>query len=58
MVGRVIKRSYLVALSALALPGVAAAQYGMPYPPMPPVRMPMPAPPVRAEPWMAPPPGV
>jgi len=55
----VMKLSAFLALSAFALPGVAAAQYGMPYPPMPPAPMPMPAPPaVRAEPWMAPPPGV
>ncbi|MCL6730552.1 L,D-transpeptidase family protein [Sphingomonas hankyongi] len=53
-----MKPSVLLALGALALPGAAAAQYGMPYPPMPPAPMPMPAPSVRAEPWMAPPPGV
>lgn len=46
-------RHLLFALSALSLPAVAAAQYGMPWPPPPP---PMPAPPPRApvaEPWMA-----
>ncbi|MFL6730453.1 MAG: hypothetical protein ACJ8EZ_11070, partial [Sphingomicrobium sp.] len=43
-------RYSLLALSALALPGLAAAQYGQPY------AMPAyPAP--RAEPWMPPPPG-
>jgi murein L,D-transpeptidase YcbB/YkuD len=42
----------LLALSALSLPTLAAAQYGMPYP------VPRPPPPVRAEPWMPPPPGV
>ena len=46
-------RRTLLALSALSLPGLASAQY-TPYP-MP---MPMPQAPVRAEPWMAPPPGV
>jgi murein L,D-transpeptidase YcbB/YkuD len=45
-------RRSLLALSALSLPGIAAAQYGAPYP------MPQPPAPVRAEPWMAPPPGV
>jgi murein L,D-transpeptidase YcbB/YkuD len=48
-------RQALLALSALALPAVAAAQYGVPWPPPPPPPMQMPAP--RAEPWMAPPPG-
>jgi L,D-transpeptidase YcbB len=54
-----MKRQLTLVLGALALPGVAAAQYGMPYPPLPPapVQMPMPTPSVRAEPWMAPPPG-
>jgi murein L,D-transpeptidase YcbB/YkuD len=42
----------LLALSALSLPTLAAAQYGMPYP------VPRPPAPVRAEPWMPPPPGV
>lgn len=50
-----MKRPIFLTLSALALPGAAAAQYGAPYPPMYPT--PMPAP-VRSEPWMAPPPGV
>ena len=44
-------RRSLLALSALSLPAIAAAQY-MPYP------APQPPAPVRAEPWMAPPPGV
>ena len=52
-------RYSLLALSALALPGLAAAQYGQPYPqpyPVPPYPAPAyPAP--RAEPWMPPPPG-
>jgi hypothetical protein len=47
-------RYSLLALSALALPGLAAAQYGQPYPPPYPVPA-YPAP--RAEPWMPPPPG-
>jgi hypothetical protein len=42
-------RRTLLALSALSLPGLAAAQYTYP--------MPQPSGPVRAEPWMAPPPG-
>ena len=49
-------RQALLALSALALPAAAAAQYGVPWPPPqapPPMQMPAP----RAEPWMAPPPG-
>ncbi|HEX8842264.1 MAG TPA: L,D-transpeptidase family protein [Sphingomicrobium sp.] len=50
-----IRRS-LIALSAFSLPGIAAAQY-MPYPP-PAYPLPQPPAPVRAEPWMAPPPGV
>ena len=56
MYKRVIMRHSLLALSALTLSGTALAQYGMPYPPMPPVA-PAPSPAVRAEPWMAPPPG-
>jgi murein L,D-transpeptidase YcbB/YkuD len=49
----------LLALTAVTLSGAAAAQYGMPYPPMPPVgATAMPAPAVRSEPWMAPPPGI
>ena len=44
-------RRTIIALSALTLPGIAAAQY-MPYPAQ------QPPGPVRAEPWMAPPPGV
>jgi murein L,D-transpeptidase YcbB/YkuD len=49
-------RQALLALSALALPAVAVAQYGVPWPPPPPPPpMQMPAP--RAEPWMAAPPG-
>jgi len=43
-------RRTLLALSALSLPGIAVAQY-MPYPAQ------QPPAPVRAEPWMAPPPG-
>jgi murein L,D-transpeptidase YcbB/YkuD len=47
----VIIRRTLLALGALSLPGIAAAQY---WPvPVPPAQAP-----VRAEPWMAPPPGV
>ena len=46
-----MKHSAFLALSALALPGAASAQYGAPYPAVPP------PPPVRSEPWMAPPPG-
>ncbi|CAA9501385.1 MAG: hypothetical protein AVDCRST_MAG44-801 [uncultured Sphingomonas sp.] len=55
----VIMRHSLLALTAVTLSGTAAAQYGMPYPPMPPVgaQAPLPAPVVRSEPWMAPPPG-
>ena len=49
-------RKALLALSALAVPAAAAAQYGMPWP-APPMPMP-PSAPVRAEPWMPPPPGV
>jgi len=45
---RVTGQNPLLALGALALPGLAAAQVAMPWPP---------APPVRSEPWMAPPPG-
>ena len=55
MYKRVITRHSLLALTALTLSGAAAAQYGVPYPPMPPVGVPAPA--VRSEPWMAPPPG-
>jgi murein L,D-transpeptidase YcbB/YkuD len=53
-----VKTRYsLLALSALALPAVAAAQYGQPWPvPQPmPVQPQYPGP--RAEPWMPPPPG-
>ncbi|HEX6072538.1 MAG TPA: L,D-transpeptidase family protein [Sphingomicrobium sp.] len=51
-------RHSLLAFTALALPSLAAAQYGMPWPaPMPPQQARPPAP-VRAEPWMPPPPGV
>ena len=45
-------RHFLYALSAMSLPAVAAAQYGVPWPAPPP-----PPPVQRAEPWMAPPPG-
>jgi murein L,D-transpeptidase YcbB/YkuD len=55
MYKRVIKRHSLLALTALTLSGAAAAQYRVPYPPMPPVGARPPA--VRSEPWMAPPPG-
>ena len=50
-------RQALLALSALSLPAVSAAQqYGVPWPPPPPQQpLQMPAP--RLEPWMAPPPG-
>jgi murein L,D-transpeptidase YcbB/YkuD len=52
-------KNALLALSALSLPAAASAQYGVPWPaPMPPAPpMPMPRAPVRAEPWMPPPPG-
>jgi murein L,D-transpeptidase YcbB/YkuD len=50
-------RHSLLALTALALPSLAAAQYGMPWPAPPPPQVRPPAP-VRAEPWMPPPPGV
>ena len=50
-------RHTLLALSALSLSSLAAAQYGMPWP-MPQPVPPPPPPVIRAEPWMAPPPGV
>src|SRR5205085_6862388 len=55
MYGHVITRLSLLALTALTLSEAASAQYGIPYPPMPPVGARPPA--VRSEPWMAPPPG-
>ncbi|MFL6752489.1 MAG: L,D-transpeptidase family protein [Sphingomicrobium sp.] len=50
-------RNTLLALSALSLPSLAAAQYGVPWP-MPQAVPPAPPPVVRSEPWMPPPPGV
>jgi L,D-transpeptidase YcbB len=50
--GRVNIRLPLLALSALSLSAAATAQFNWPVPPAVP-----PAPPVRAEPWMAPPAG-
>jgi murein L,D-transpeptidase YcbB/YkuD len=51
-------RHSLLALTALALPSLAAAQYGMPWPAPVPPQQARPSAPVRAEPWMPPPPGV